>query len=68
MSERPIHVILRDERVRRGYNQHTLAKMLDTSQSHLSELERGIDVRLSTLRRWARLLDLDVRLVKEMGK
>lgn len=63
MGERPIHVILRTERERRRYSQGALAKMLGTTQSHISELENGTDVRLSTLLRWARLLDMDIRVV-----
>jgi HTH-type transcriptional regulator/antitoxin HipB len=54
---------IRSERLRRNWSQQDLAAKAGLTQSQLSRIEHGADVRLSTLLEVARVLDLDIRLV-----
>jgi len=54
---------IRSERLRRNWSQQDLATKAGLTQSQLSRIERGADVRLSTLLEVARVLDLEIRLV-----
>jgi transcriptional regulator with XRE-family HTH domain len=50
-------------RVALGFSQRQLADLMGTSQSHISELERGEkSPTMTTLNRWARALRLRVRV------
>jgi len=54
---------IRSERLRRNWSQQDLAARAGLTQSQLSRIEHGADVRLSTLLEVARILDLDIRFV-----
>jgi HTH-type transcriptional regulator/antitoxin HipB len=54
---------IRAERLRRSWSQQDLATRAGLTQSQLSRIEHGADVRLSTLLEIVRILDLDIRLV-----
>lgn len=58
----PIIVMLKKERLARGWTQWDVAKRMGlTSQGHISLLEAGkVDLQLSTLRHWAEVLDVEV--------
>lgn len=55
---------LQKARLAKGLTQTQLAELLHLGQSYLSQVERGKhDIKASTLRDWARVLDLEVMLV-----
>lgn len=54
---------LHELRLRAGLTQARLSKRMGMSQSDLSKLERRVDVRLSTLRSYARALGGDLALL-----
>jgi transcriptional regulator with XRE-family HTH domain len=54
---------IRLERQRKELSQHDLASRAKLTQAQLSRLERGADIRLSTLLEIARALELDLRLI-----
>lgn len=61
----PIVEELHTARKRSGLTQKTITERMGTTQSALSELERGVTTpRLPTLRRWAEALGYDVSLTK----
>ena len=48
----------------KGLSQRALSLQLHMPQAHLSRMERGlVDMKISTLIEWARMLELDVFLV-----
>ena len=59
----PIGRLLAAERERRGISQGSLARSLGISAANLSRIERGADLRVSTLLDVARALGLEPMLV-----
>ncbi len=66
----PLRKILIARRQAMGLSQRELAKIMDTAQSHLSDLENGntADIMVDTLRRWTAALDVKLTLLAKFDK
>jgi transcriptional regulator with XRE-family HTH domain len=62
-GEKPLGRLLADERERQGISQGALARRLGVSAPNLSRIERGADLRASTLVEIARALGLEPVLI-----
>jgi transcriptional regulator with XRE-family HTH domain len=54
---------LRETRENKGLSQRELAKLAGVTQNHISKIENGLDLRISSLVEVARALDLELALV-----
>lgn len=62
-GDEPVGRLLAAERERRGISQGSLARSMGISAANLSRIERGADLRVSTLLDVARALGLEPMLV-----
>lgn len=58
-----LEIALHELRERRGVTQEQLAARIETSRPNVSRIERGDDVRLSTLQRYVAALGGDLEIV-----
>ena len=58
-----LEIALHELRERRGVTQEQLAARIDTSRPNVSRIERGDDIRLSTLQRYVAALGGDLEIV-----